>query len=224
MAWQAALISAGGAYLQNQQAKKAAKRQMGFQAQMSNTAIQRQMADMRKAGINPILAAKYGGASTPAGATYSPSNIGAAAMQGYQQASSAKQMQAQARVSDENVKTLMQDREIKKVLHDERWPRLFSTMSPENVLSSVLATINDVDIEKALKGIKGSQVDRINLVQFLREVQANKSKLAQETYGIGRLLSDALTSTSEKVARSARESGWKRDFFVDALREKRKFK
>lgn len=98
--WEAALISAGGALLQNQQAKKAAKRQMAFQANMSNTAVQRQMADLRAAGINPILAGKYGGASTPSGSTYTPSNIGAAAMQGYQQYSSAKQMQAQAKSTE----------------------------------------------------------------------------------------------------------------------------
>lgn len=38
-----------------------------WQRQMSDTAVRRQVRDMKKAGINPILAAQYGGASTPSG-------------------------------------------------------------------------------------------------------------------------------------------------------------
>jgi len=118
MPWIPAAIAAATLYggMQQRKSDKASTaKQMAFQERMSNTAYQRQMADMRQAGINPILSAKMGGASTPTGAAFkSPNILGDAAQAGattYQQmrANKANVDNTEANTELTNAKTVEQN-------------------------------------------------------------------------------------------------------------------
>ena len=68
----------GGSSISGLSSARQAKTQMKFQEKMANTQYRRGVADLKAAGLNPILAAGGGGASAPGGAMGQVPDYGAA--------------------------------------------------------------------------------------------------------------------------------------------------
>lgn len=97
----AALIGAGSALVSNIWNAREARKNRDFQERMSSTAHTREVADLRRAGVNPMVRA-MSGASSPSGDRAEMSDVGQA---GLSSALQAKQVRAQIQLLESQSKT-----------------------------------------------------------------------------------------------------------------------
>ena len=105
-----------------------ANAQMAFQERMSNTAYQRAVEDMKKAGLNPMLAYSQGGASTPGGAMPVIGNPGAAASNAAAASAQVRQVQAQTDLTEAQKRNVDADTSVKLLQ-----PEVLSTQMASNL-------------------------------------------------------------------------------------------
>ncbi len=190
MAWGAAaavaapiiggIFSAFGAARQNKEARAAAQRQMDFQREMYGSRYQMTMADMKKAGLNPMLAYQQGVGGAPGGSSYSPANIGAGAgAAGAGVATSALNLRRQ----NEEFKNLKADRQLKRQLNrteivkqvkaqqdtNESYARMqnirqdFRIKSPQEIVSAIDKKMWDTRYGRILRymGLSAREINQI---------------------------------------------------------------
>lgn len=190
----------GGAFDQdsaNSYNSAEAAKNRDFQLNSSNTSYQRAMADMSKAGLNPMLAFSNGGASVPTGATASFSNVvdssGTAVATASQAESSAKQAHTASRMADSAVMKISQEIE---------------NLTTDNERSKALIDNIRVEYQNLIK-------QGYNLTEAGNQIRATISKLRAEVplineqqfnVEINRRLSELDYSAAKKFDNFGREA------------------
>lgn len=131
--------------------REAASTANAFSERMASTQHQREVADLKAAGLNPMLSLRNGGAAAPSGASFSVDNPGGASASAFQQ----------ARLNTANIANIEADTENKKI-------------SSENIQADTFLKRVNAGLSQSQTLLAGASADQARANISMLETQAKK--------------------------------------------------
>lgn len=178
-----------GTYMTNQASSAQAARQMDFQERLSGTAHQREVEDLKAAGLNPILSAGGPGASTPQGSQAPMQDYGAGIQKTIETAIALRAQNKEMEAKDaqiENIKADSGNKIMQSALIENQTASAAKDIEHKTIQNRILSKTAEAAIKKAI-----AEGDWAAVNQIMGVIQSGASS-AGSILGIGNTLKELL--------------------------------